>query len=143
LRVFWSEDKSGVPRGDPRKGEAESLRKELPVAERVEARDFLSPCADEGRPGDDDRLFTLADAEGADGVHSFPARSASNFRNSMSAVEYIWRGAVYLFTVLGCSPAVVSIGRTQTIIVPSLVSGGIIAHEVAEWQITTELRACE
>lgn len=74
-------DKSGVPRGDPRNddGEAESLRKELPMAERVDARDFRRPEDGVGL-GDDDWLFEVDDGGGADGVHDFPATSESSFK---------------------------------------------------------------
>lgn len=60
----------------------------------MEARDFLSPWADEGRPGDEDRTFKLSVTEGADWDQSFPARAASSFRKYEQGKKEILKSVV-------------------------------------------------
>jgi hypothetical protein len=69
-----------VPRGDPCNddGEWESLRRELPMPERADARDFRRPWEDEVGLGEEDRLFGVDEGGEGEGVHAFPARSASS-----------------------------------------------------------------
>ena len=62
---------------EPRNGEGEALRKELPVAARVDARDLRSAWAAEGT-GEEDRLCDVAVGGGGDGDQSLWARVASS-----------------------------------------------------------------
>lgn len=80
MAAFWlKDDRSGVPWGElllKDAGDEESLRRELPVIARPEARDLRSPWAEEGRPGEEEPGLVVSG--GADGDQSLPASAASS-----------------------------------------------------------------
>lgn len=82
-----------MPCGELRNGEGELLRKELPVTERVEARDFRSAWADEGWvPGEDDLAWAATEGGGVERVQSLPARAASSLISRIREIRIRFAG---------------------------------------------------
>ena len=121
-------------RGEPRNGEGEALRKELPVAARVDARDLRSAWAAEGT-GEEDRLCDIAVGGGGDGNQSLWARVASSSRVGHKAQSrVIFEDAPYLFPILCGGPAVICIVGTEILVVSALICR-IRPHKFFEWSV--------
>jgi hypothetical protein len=92
---FWS-NAPGVPDCENDAGDPELLRRELPVAERPEARDLRRPCPDA------DVGFCVSGG-GAEGDHVVPAKSASSYMKFSTRVEPA-SDVTHLGLVFRCCP---------------------------------------
>lgn len=82
-------------------GESPRILPDRAVFERVDARDFRSPCAEDGRPGGLAVPAAAWPAGGDEGDQGFPARSASSYTGYVQEVVSMWDSSHWLEMIVG------------------------------------------